>query len=116
VTHSHITKLIVINYQIGRNKPYQESLKTNSQNRILKLYKIDNKQTTNLIFYKNFEYVNFSKIKTQFTTQIGQCKTLNILKKTLICLQKNDYKNDTSHFLKTIITMTMPFQNTSSQG
>jgi hypothetical protein len=34
VTHSHIKKLIVINYQICRNKGYQESFKINSQNKI----------------------------------------------------------------------------------
>jgi len=59
VTHSHIKKLIVINYQIGRNKGYQESFKINSQNRIPDFYQIDSKQTTNLIFCKYLEYVNF---------------------------------------------------------
>ncbi len=59
VTHSDMKKLIVINYQIGRNKGYQESFQINSQNRILDFYKIDRKQTTNLIFYKYLEYVNF---------------------------------------------------------
>jgi hypothetical protein len=59
VTHSCIKKLIVINYQIGRNKHYQESFKISSQNSIRNFYKIDSKKTTNLIFCKYLEYVNF---------------------------------------------------------
>jgi hypothetical protein len=59
VTHSCIKKLIVINYQIGRNKHYQESFKISSQSSIRNFYKIDSKQTTNLIFCKYLEYVNF---------------------------------------------------------